>query len=288
MSSDISDAVITGASTGIGRGTVKVLIGHGWRVFAGVRKSNDAASLRQEFGESVVPLLFDVTDAAAVRAAAAEARKRLAGRPLKGLVNNAGMGLGGPLMHQPVDELRRLFEVNVLGTIAVTQAFLPLLGADHSLSGGPGRIVNTTSIGGKVALPFLGNYAMSKFAVEAFGESLRRELMIYGIDVITIGPGAVATPIWDKAERADDTGYARTDYAAALSAYRNRSITEGRKGLPPERVGHAIHHALTARKPRVRYTVVRRRLYSWTIPMLLPKRLMDRIVAKQFGLTASG
>ena len=279
------DALVTGASTGIGRAAVKVLTGRGWRVFAGVRKPADADSLRREFGDKVAPLLFDVTDAGAVRAAAAEVRAMLGGRTLKGLVNNAGMGHGGPLAHQPVDEIRRVFEVNVLGAVTVSQAFIPLLGADPALTGGPGRIVNITSVGGRLAPPFLGDYAMSKHALEAFTDSLRRELMIYGIDVIAIGPGAVVTPIWDKAEQADETPYAKTDYAPALKAFKERFVAEGRKGLPAERIGEAIHRALTAPKPRVRYAVVQNRFFNWTLPMLLPKRVVDRLIAKQFGLT---
>ena len=279
------DAVVTGASTGIGRGAVRVLTGHGWRVFAGVRKPADADSLRQEFGDKVAPVLFDVTDAAAVRAAANEVRAKLGGRTLQGLVNNAGMGSGGPLAHEPVDEIRRVFEVNVFGAVTVSQAFIPVLGADRALTGGPGRIVNITSVAGKLAPPFLGDYAMSKHALEAFTDSLRRELMIYGVDVIAIGPGAVATPIWDKAERADETAYANTDYAAALKKFKDYFIADGRKGLPPERIGEAIHLALTAPKPRARYAVVPNSLVNWTIPTLLPKRVVDRLIAKRLGLT---
>jgi NAD(P)-dependent dehydrogenase (short-subunit alcohol dehydrogenase family) len=279
------DAVVTGASTGIGRGTVKVLVGHGWRVFAGVRKPADADSLRQEFGDKVVPLLFDVTDATAVRAAAADVRARLGGQTLKGLVNNAGMGTGGPLAHQPIAEIRHVFEVNVLGAVTVSQAFIPLLGGDRALAGGPGRIVNITSVAGKFAPPFLGDYAMSKHALEAFTESLRRELMIYGIDVIAIGPGAVATPIWDKAERSGLGAYAGTDYAAPLKAFSDYFIAEGRKGFPPEHIGEAIFQALTVAKPRVRYAVVPKRFANWTLPNLMPKRVVDRLLAKRLGLT---
>ena len=279
------DALVTGASTGIGRAAVKVLTGHGWRVFAGVRKPADADSLRHEFGDKVAPLLFDVTDAAAVRAAADEVRAALGGRTLKGLVNNAGMGLGGPLAHQPIDEIRRVLEVNVLGPVTVSQAFIPLLGADAALTGGPGRIVNITSVAGKIAPPFLGDYAMSKHALEAFSDSLRRELMIYGIDVIAIGPGAVATPIWDKAEQSDETAYAKTDFGAALKKFKHGFVARGRKGLPAERLGEAIQLALSAPKPRARYAVVPNRIFNWTLPMLLPKRVVDRLIAKQLGLT---
>jgi NAD(P)-dependent dehydrogenase (short-subunit alcohol dehydrogenase family) len=279
-----SDALVTGASTGIGRAAVKVLAGHGWRVFAGVRKQADADSLRQEFGEAVVPVLFDVTDAAAVRAAAAAIRGELAGRTLKGLVNNAGIGSGGPLALQPLDEVRQTFEVNVFGAISVSQAVIPLLGADRALSGEPGRIVNISSVGGKLAPPFLGDYAMSKHALEAFSESLRRELMIYGIDVIAIGPGAVLTAIWDKAERADETVYADTDYGSSLAAFKKLFVAGGRKGMPAERIGEAIYHALTAPKPKVRYAVVANKFVNWTLPRLLPKRVVDRLVASRLGL----
>jgi len=173
----------------------------------------------------------------------------------------------------------------VLGAVTVSQAFIPLLGADSALTGGPGRIVNITSVGGKIAAPFIGDYAMSKHALEAFSESLRRELMLYGIDVIAIGPGAVATPIWDKAEQGDYSAYAKTDYAAALTKFKDWFIADGRKsGLPPERIGEAIYTALTARKPKVRYAVVPKKLVNWTIPNLLPKRVIDRIIAKQLGL----
>jgi len=279
------DAMVTGASTGIGRAAVKVLVANGWRVFAGVRKAVDADSLRQEFGDKVEPLLFDVTDGAAVRAAADDVRAKLGGRTLKGLVNNAGMALGGPLALQPVEEIRAVWEVNVLGAVIVSQAFIPLLGADAALTGGPGRIVNITSVAGKLAPPFVGDYAMSKHALEAFTDSLRRELMLYGIDVIAIGPGAVLTPIWDKAEKGDETVYANTDFAAALKSFKDYFIADGRKtGLPAERVGEAIHWALTTPKPRARYAVVPNRLFNWTLPMMLPKRVVDRLIAKQFGL----
>ncbi len=279
------DAMVTGASTGIGRAAVKVLTGRGWRVFAGVRKPADADSLRQEFGENVVPLLVDVTDAAAVRAAAGEIRAKLGGRTLKGLVNNAGMAIGGPLALQPLEEIRRVFEVNLFGAITVSQAIIPLLGADSTLTGGPGRIVNITSVGGKIAAPFLGDYVMSKHALEAFSESLRRELMIYGIDVIVIGPGSVATPIWDKAEQSDVTAYAKSDYAEPLKTFLHAFIKNGRKGLPPERIGEAIFLALTTPKPKVRYAVVPEKFVNWTLPSLLPKRTIDGIMAKRFGLT---
>jgi hypothetical protein len=279
------DAVITGASTGIGRAAVKVLTGNGWRAFAAVRKEADAASLRSEFGDRVHPLIFDVTDAAAVGVAAAEVRAILGGQTLKGLVNNAGMGLGGPLALQPIDEIRRVFEVNVLGPVTVSQAFIPLLGGDRSLSGGPGRIVNISSVAGILAPPFVGDYVMSKHALEGFTDCLRRELMLYGIDVIAIGPGAVATPIWDKAEGGDQNRYANSDFGPALAKFLQRFVKGGRKGLPPESVGEAILLALSAPKPRARYALLRNPFLNWTLPRLLPKRFVDQRIGRALGLT---
>lgn len=277
--------VVTGVSTGIGWGAAKVLIEKGFHVFGSVRKAADAERLSQAWGDHFTPLLFDVTDEAAVGAAASLVRTKLGGQPLRGLVNNAGIATAGPLMHQPVSEFRQQLEVNLVGPLIVTQAFLPLLGADRALPGTPGRIVNVSSAGGKNGGPFLGAYAASKFGLEGFSESLRRELMLYGIDVIIVGPGSVATPIWDKAEQIDISPYLQTDYADAVQRLRNYMVTEGRKGHPPERIGTVIWQALTVAKPPVRYgySVVPRPLTSWLLPQLLPKRLLDRIIAGNLG-----
>jgi NAD(P)-dependent dehydrogenase (short-subunit alcohol dehydrogenase family) len=281
---DGRSVVITGASSGIGLGTTRVLVGKGVHVFGSVRRAEDGERLRAEFGERVTPLLFDVVDADAVRAAAVDARERLGGRTLWGLVNNAGIAIGGPLLHQPFDEVRHQLEVNVIGALAVTQAFAPLLGADRALRGVPGRIVNVSSVAGKIGGPFLGAYVASKHALEGLSESLRRELLIYGIDVIVVAPGSVATPIWDKAEAADASHYARTDYVETLARFRQGFIARGRRGFPPERVGEVIWRALSARRPRLRYAVVPQRLVNWTLPRLLPARLVDRLIASALGM----
>jgi NAD(P)-dependent dehydrogenase (short-subunit alcohol dehydrogenase family) len=193
--------VVTGTSTGIGWGVAKILIGHGFRVFGSVRKKADADRLAAEFGAQFVPLLFDVTDEAAVRVAATQVRAALAGETLTGLVNNAGVAIAGPLLHLPITDFRQQMEINVIGLVNVTQAFAPLVGADRALKGSPGRIVNISSVGGQVASPFLSAYNASKFAVEGLSESLRRELLPFGIDVIVVAPGAVATPIWARPKR---------------------------------------------------------------------------------------
>src|SRR5215510_4870930 len=195
----MKSVVITGVSTGIGWGTTKVLIQKGFRVFGSVRKTQDAERLSKEFGANFIPLIFDVTDEAAVQAGARQVQEQLNGETLFGLVNNAGIAVPAPLIHQSTDDFRHQLEVNLVSVLIVTKAFVPLLGSDRSLTGNPGRIINMSSVGGKRGGPFLGAYVTSKHGLEGFSETLRRELMLYGIDVIIIGPGAIATPIWDKA-----------------------------------------------------------------------------------------
>jgi NAD(P)-dependent dehydrogenase (short-subunit alcohol dehydrogenase family) len=280
----MKSVVVTGVSTGIGWGTTKVLIQKGFRVFGSVRKAQDAERLTKEFGELFVPLIFDITDEAGVQAAAQQVRDQLNGETLFGLVNNAGIAVPAPLMHQPTDDFRHQIEVNLIGALIVTKAFIPLLGSDHSLRGNPGRIVNISSVGGKVGAPFLGAYAASKHALEGFSESLRRELMLYGIDVIIIGPGSVATPIWDKAEDLDVSMYDNTEYAEAAKRLQKYMIEDGRKGYPPEKVGEVVWHALTTPKPRVRYAVVPGNFISRFIQTLLPKRVIDNFIARNLGL----
>ena len=279
-----ASVVVTGASTGIGWGIVKVLVARGFHVYGTVRKAMDADRLQAAFSSSVTPLLMDVTDEAAVAEAAGLVSKQLAGGTLAGLVNNAGIVVAGPLIHLPLDELRRQLEVNLVGPLLVTQAFAPLLGTDRKRQGKRGRIVNISSVGGRIAVPFIGPYAASKHGLEALSDSLRRELMLFGIDVVVIGPGSVVTPIWDKAESTDLSRYDGTEYGPMLQPFRDYVIAEGRKGLPPERIGLAVHRALTVRKPRARYAVVPQRLRNWTIPLLLPKRALDRLIGKQLGL----
>jgi NAD(P)-dependent dehydrogenase (short-subunit alcohol dehydrogenase family) len=279
--------VVTGASTGIGWGISKVLLARNFRVYGTVRKPADADRLQREFGSDFFPLLLDVTDESAVRSAAAQVKERLGQATLGGLVNNAGISVPGPLLHLPLADYRHQLEVNLVAPLLVTQVFAPLLGTDRTRQGRPGRIVNISSAGGRIGVPFIGAYVASKHGLEGMSESLRRELLLYGIDVIVIGPGAVATPIWDKAESADITAYQDTDYAPIIGRFRDYFIAEGRKGFPPEKIGEAVHVALTTDRPKVRYAVVPQRLVNWTLPMLLPKRVFDRIIGKQLGLAGA-
>ncbi|MCE3290556.1 MAG: oxidoreductase [Caulobacter sp.] len=275
--------VVTGVSTGIGWGAVKVLTSHGFHVFGSVRKQADADRLKQDFGDAFTPLIFDVTDAAGAQAAALQVREALGGQTLAGLVNNAGIAVAGPLLHLPVDDLRRQLEINVVGVLITTQAFGPLLGAEPGLQGPKGRIVNISSVGGRNASPFVGPYSASKFALEGLSESLRRELLIHGIDVVVVAPGAVATPIWDKADEVDTSLYAQTVFAPALERIKAYMLELGKKGLPPEDIGEAIHTALTTAKPKHRY-VVSPSPFEVFMTEVLPRRTMDRIVGKRLGL----
>ncbi len=281
--------VVTGVSSGIGWGTAKVLIQRGFQVFGSVRQRKDADRLSAEWGEAFIPLLFDITDEQAVQRAAVVVAEHLQGQTLFGLVNNAGIAVPAPLIYQPIRDYRQQLEVNLVGPLIVTQAFVDLLGADHQRRGHPGRIINISSIGGKIAGPFLGAYHASKFGMEGFSDSLRIELMVHGIDVIVIGPGAVATLIWDKAEQVDVSAYQDTEYAQSVEVYRTHAIGSGRKGYPPERLGEIVWQALTTPHPPVRYgyAAVPRPLLNWIIPRLLPKRRVDVLIANNLGLKRS-
>ncbi len=258
--------VVTGASTGIGRETTRRLAANGFQVFGTVRREEDAASLR---AEGVTPVHMDVTDAASIASAQDAVRSALGDQPLVGLVNNAGAPAAGPLEFLPLEELRYVLEVNVIGVVAVTQAFLP------DLRRARGRIVNMSSVSGRIALPFGGPYAASKFALEALSDSLRRELLGSGVRVILIEPGSIRTPIWDKVtapgklERYDDT-----PYAAALPLVRQQALAGVQKGLPPSTVAEAVLRALTARRPPARIPVIKRKL-RFRLIQLLPDWVLD-------------
>jgi len=277
--------VVTGASTGIGRAAVTKCVREGSHVFASVRKQADADSLKAEFGESVTPLLFDVADEPAVRAGAAQVAQALGNRKLFGLVNNAGIAVPGPLLHLDTDDLRRQFEINLFGVHTVTRAFADPLGADRERAGAPGRIVMISSVGGQNGAPFVGPYASSKFAIEGYSQSLRRELMLFGIDVIVIGPGAIATPIWDKAEQNDLKRFSKTPYAAATERVADYMLKQGREGLPASDVGDLIWRCLAGANPKTRYAILRRPFMDRTLPRLMNPRTVDRIIAKRLGLT---
>src|SRR3954462_7529738 len=273
--------VITGASTGIGWATAKLLLDRGFRVFGSVRSQADADRLKGEFGANFAPLLFDVTDEAAVLAAAREVRGALNGETLAGLVNNAGIGVAGAVLEISADAFRRQMDVNVIGPLIATQAFGPLLGTDPSLKGPKGRIVMISSVAGKAGNPLASAYSASKHAIEGLSESLRREMMLFGIDVIIIAPGAVKTPIWSKTDKIDLA--ANSPFAPALDKIRAFTRHLSEIGLPPEKIAERILEALTLAKPKVRYQITPDPMRHLILSML-PKRTGDNLIAKRLGL----
>jgi NAD(P)-dependent dehydrogenase (short-subunit alcohol dehydrogenase family) len=269
--------VVTGASTGIGEATATQLAKLGFDVLAGVRKDEDAERLR---GAGLRPLKLDVTDAGSIEAA----RGELGDAPLAGLVNNAGIAVSGPVEFIPLDELRRQLEVNLIGQIAVIQALLP------ALRRGRGRIVNVSSIGGRVALPLIGPYAASKFALEAISDSLRRELGRQDVDVVVVEPGGVKTPIWQKGNAEADRLLAQMPpeaeelYGGLAEALRKQTVKiEQERGMEPEAVAEVVGAALTARRPRTRYLVGRDAKLRARMAAVLPDRAMDSLIGRALG-----
>ena len=247
-----------------------------------------ASGCSKEFGPNFVPLIFDVTDAAAVARGAEQVAAALGGETLAGLVNNAGIAVAGPLLYLKLDEFRQQIEVNLTGQLIVTQAFAPLLGADRSRKGEPGRIVMISSVGGKNANPFMGPYNASKFGLEGMSEALRRELMLFGIDVIIVAPGAVATPIWDKADSVDVTQYANTPYVKPLDRGEGlHARARAQRASRPRSSAKLVHTALTVAKPKTRYTVTPRAVPEFPDAQHLPKRMVDNMIAGQLGLKKS-
>jgi NAD(P)-dependent dehydrogenase (short-subunit alcohol dehydrogenase family) len=270
--------VITGASTGIGAGCAIGCAQHGMTVFAGVRDLRAGEALQAKGGAAIIPIQLDVTDGDSIKQAADIVGQRVAGVGLGGLVNNAGVAIGSPLEVIPLPQLRKQLEVNVIGQIAVTQAFLPLLRQAH------GRIVNMGSIAGRGTIPMMGPYSASKFALEALTDALRLELYPWGIEVAIIEPGAVATPIWDKSlNQASDVekdipAEGKLLYEKAARAVKEAVQEAAQRAIPVDAVVEAVLHALTARRPKTRYLVgtdakIRAIMAKW-----LPDRLQDWIL----------
>ncbi len=273
--------VVTGVSTGIGYATTRAALAMGMYVFGSVRNEADAARLKIDFPQNFTPLIFDVTDHAAIQAAVPKVANLLGSRRLVGLINNAGIVVSGPLLEVSMDQLRHQFEVNLFGLLAVTQAFAPLLGTNPAIEGTPGRIVNVSSVSGKIAFPFIGPYVASKHALEGLSSSLRRELMLFGIDVIVVGPGAIRTPLWTKSNLQQ---FAKSPYAAVLGRMKTFMTKVGEDGLDVERCADLLVNILSTPRPKTRYALVRNSLVNWVLPRWLPARWLDRVIQRQLGL----
>jgi NAD(P)-dependent dehydrogenase (short-subunit alcohol dehydrogenase family) len=279
----VRSVLVTGSSTGIGRATALRLDRAGWRVFAGVRKQEDAESLRAAGSDRLTPVMLDVTDADAISAAAALLGDELGGAGLDGLVNNAGVAIPSPLETMPIEAFRRQIEVNLTGQVAVTQAVLPLI------RGARGRIVFVSSIGGRIAFPLTGAYHAAKFGVEAVGDVFRQELRRWGISVSVVEPGSIDTPIWDSGERAADAigGDLRAReelYGKAIAGYRKVTKNLAERGIEPDKVAAVVEHALSASRPRPRYLVGLDAKTQARIKPVIPTRIWDRVVARVMNL----
>ena len=280
MTPNAQAVLVTGTGKGIGAAVTERLAELGYTVYAGVRQQADADRWRAH-SERVRPVLLDVTDATSIAAATDVIRNTLRPQSLIGVVNNAGIAVAGPLEFLPIPELRRQLEVNVIGQIAVTQAVLPMLRESR------GRVINIGSIAGRSALPLTGAYAASKFAMEALTDSLRVELMPWGINVSIIEPGVIATPIWDTSlQHADEIlqKLPRTamDYYGVLIGAVRRRAQRGVGGLPPRVVADAVVHALTAKRPRTRY-LIGKDARTRALFQSLPDRVRDRLIARQLA-----
>lgn len=274
--------LITGASTGIGHATALRLDANGWRVFAGVRREEDAEALRRAGSDRLVPLLLDVTEADQIAAAAARIEEEAGG--LEGLVNNAGVAIPAPLETIPLEDLRRQIEVNLIAQVAVTQAMLPSIRRAH------GRVVFIASIGGRIAFPLAGPYHIAKFGIEAAGDVFRQELRPWRIPVSIIEPGSIATPIWERGTKTADEVQERAGsrqvalYGPAMERLREVARELAERGIPPEKVAAAIEHALTSTHPRSRYLVGLDAKVQARLKPLIPTPLFDRIVARMMKL----
>jgi len=276
--------VVTGASRGIGEACALHLDKLGFQVFAGVRKKADGKALKQKASSKLIPILIDVTNAASITSAVETVTNSVKDIGLAGLVNNAGIAVAGPLEFLPISELQKQLEVNVIGQIAVTQAFLPLIRK------GKGRIVNLGSKEGRIAMPFLGPYCASKFAMEALTDSLRMELRPWSIPVSIVEPGTIATPILEKSIAAAEevvrnlSQQAHDFYDTAISAGRKVADELVKAAIPADVVARAVAHALTAKRPKTRYIVGRDAKLVAILTKFVPDSIKDWFMARQMGL----
>ena len=272
--------LVTGASTGIGWDTCRLLIEKGYEVIGTVRSEAHSVNIRTALGTAVHPVIMEVTDQASVDRALTEVEQIVGQRGLVALVNNAGIAVSGPLQFVDLDAVKYQLEVNVIGVLRVTQAFLPLLGGRIDATQPAGKIINISSISGVISTPFMGPYCMSKYAIESMSDILRRELSVYGIDVITLQPGPIQTPIWEKARQDQDLArYVGTIYEPILK-HREKIIQQNEAdALPVARVSNLIYEAIVKKRPPTRTIIAKKK---WLMKLLtkLPDRFFDSLIVK--------
>jgi NAD(P)-dependent dehydrogenase (short-subunit alcohol dehydrogenase family) len=282
MSLKPKNVLVTGVSSGIGFATAEKLLRAGHVVVGTLRRQGDAAALRGPYGERFRPLLVDLAKPETIQTGAAELERLLAGAPLHALINNAGVALPGPLAEQPLEQIRGMFEVNFFGLVALTRACLPLLGMGSGARATPGKVINVSSGAGKIGLPFLGGYVASKHALEGFSHSLRRELLPWGIHVVVVGPGNVKTPIWNKS--GDDEAYAGGLFGSVYKNFLGVMRAGEKKGMLAEEIAELLLNILDDPGPKTRYEPVAQKFANWTLPRLLPDKVLDRLLFKALGM----
>ena len=276
--------VITGTSTGIGYATSKICIENGYHVFGSVRNSGDAEKVSSELGKNFTPLIFDVTNEAAVKESVKIVENQIGNQKLSGLINNAGVPVVGAVQNLSAEEFKYQFDVNLLGVFHCCQAYLDLLGADKNREGTSGKIINISSISGENGMPFMSAYNMSKYGLEGFSEALRRELIIFGIDVVIIAPGPVKTPIWEKTDQNDILNrYDNSVYKESVSRIMHMSKKMEQAGVDANVIAKRALSIIENKKSKTRYRIDSTRMQNILL-QLLPKRIADKMIAKRMGL----
>ena len=278
--------LITGVSTGIGQAIAeKLLQEQDFIVIGTVRNINDSSFLKKKYNDLFFPIVLDVTDKQSIIKSKEQVSKILKNNKsyLSCLINNAGIALGGPIKYLDVDIFRKQFEVNFFGLIETTKTFLNLLieSNHHKMQN---KIINIGSISGKRSYPFVAPYTSSKFALEGFTDSLRRELLIHNLDVVLIEPGPIRTAIWDKAPDVDNSPFLNTEYEIPLKKFRKGYIKIGKNGFSPNIIANKIHNILKTNYPKTRYVITPQKLKNYLIPGFLPDRWVDKIIGKMLGL----
>ena len=275
--------MITGISTGIGRGTLDYFVSKGFHVYGSVRSTKDANRLKRIYKDKLTTIIFDVTKLVQLKKAAAFIKKDLNDSNLLALVNNAGTSFPGPLLRQSVKDFEKQIDINLNGAFRVIKYFAPLCGAEKNNSYKKGVIFNISSLSGKIGMPGLGAYTASKHGLEGLSQSLRRELLRYGVDVVIIGPGPIKSEIFNKVDKKFLESLKKSDYAKAAKLIPKRNKNALKIAFPAIEVGKLIFNALHNPNRKTRYTITPNKMMYWTVPMTISDRMLDRMIQKRSG-----